>query len=239
MAQQQSQNSNNLNAFSVMNTWMHADPVEGSQKRPSLRFGVFGNQPRITVRTNLQGDMNNGKIEFKTDLPTFAAAIKFARDLVEGKTEEQARVFVYRDDYIAGKKLDKFIDVTKLQIGRDGDGRVYIAVLSTQQSRPRIKFYFGPSKYHNITKPDGSPISPKEMSEAYAFGFLEPAYALVLQLLVHDFDPNARGVSNPAAYQNGGGNGGGQRSGGGNGHRGGGRPSYTPDNSFDDELPEF
>ena len=244
---QQQPNAPVVNPFNVMNTWLHAKPCEGSQKRPTLRFGLFKNQPRVTVRTNVPGDKDHGKIEFNTDLATFACFIKFAMDLIEGKTEDTERVFVYRNNFVAGKKRDNFIELSKLHVGRAQDGRIYIAVLSTQPDRPKIKFFFGPSHFHDIRKADGSQLSPKEMSDAYAYGFLDPAYKLVMHLLVTEFDPDAKGVSNPANFNQGNGNSGGYNNGGQrNNYNNGSNNSYAKpannsynDSAFDEDMPSF
>lgn len=254
MSQQPQYQGPALNAFSVMSTWLHADPVDGAQKRPNFRFGFIGNVPRITVKTNVQGDLNNGKIEFKTDLATFAAAMHYARQLASNVPDvPQERKFIYQDDFVGGKRLDKIIPLTTLVIGREqSSGRIYIALLSSQQQRPRIRFFFGPSKYHNILNGDGSQISPKEMSEAYAIGFLEPATQAIFNMMVTSFDPNAKNVANPANFgggQNGGG--GGQRPQGGGGYQQRPQQQQAPagytkpstggnfDSSFDEDIPHF
>lgn len=217
-----------LNAFSVMSTWLYAQPVQGSSKRPSIRFNVRGNVPTVVVKTGVEGDENHGKIDFRTDLATFAAAIHYAKNLandVPGTPTK--RVFIYQDDFVAGKRLDKQMVLSKWEIGRAQDGRIYMAVLSTKSSRPRVPFYFGPSKYHSIQNGDGSEITPKEMSEAYAIGFLAPAEAIVYNLMVSQFDENAKNVANPANF--GGGNGGGGN-GGFKGNGGGGNGGYKNNN---------
>ena len=206
MSQQQRPSGPPLNIFSVMSNWMYADPVEGSKKRPNIRFGVFGNVPRISVRTNVEGDLNYGRIDFNTDLATFSAAMNYALRLANGDDVPQERKFVYQDDFVAGKKLDKIIPITTLVIGREPTSeRLYMALISSQQNRPRIRFFFGPTKYHTILNGDGSPISPKEMSEAYATGFLKPAVELVHHILINSFDENAKNVANPANFNSGGG----------------------------------
>lgn len=231
-----------LNPFSVMSTWLYAPPVQGSNKRPSIRFNVRGNVPNIVVKTGVEGDENHGKIEFRTDLATFAAAIHYAKQLVENKPDvPPKRIFIYQDDFVAGKKLDRIMAISKWEIGRGTDGRVYMTVLSTKTSRPRIPFYFGPSKYHTIQNGDGSDITPKEMSEAYAIGFLVPAEAVVYNLMVSSFDENAKNVANPANF--GGGGGGNQNNRGGNsggynkgGNGGGGNSGGYKDESFGDVM---
>lgn len=245
-----------LNIFSVMTNWMFADPVEGSNKRPNLRFGVYGNEPRITVKTNVQGDLNNGKIDFNCDMATFCAAMAFAKSLAEGTATATERKFIYQNDFVAGKKLDRIIPITTLVIGRAQDGRMYIALLSAQTSRPKIRFFFGPTKYHNITNGDGSAITAEEMSNAYALGFLQPATQFMYGLMTGvSFDQNAKNVANPANMNGGGGQqGGGQRpQGGGGGYQqrpqgggqqgggGGGfnKPASGGFDDFDSSIPDF
>ena len=239
-----------LNVFSVMSNWMFADPVEGSQKRPSIRVGVYGNVPRITVKTNVQGDLNHGKIDFNMDLATFAVGMAYLQDLTEGKDVPQELKLEYQDDFVAGKKLDKIITISTWVIGKATDGRIYMAVISSQTSRPRIRFFFGPTKYHNLSNGDGSSLGVDKMSAAYARGFARSSEQLVYVLLAGpSFDPNAKNVANPANFN--GGAGGGQQNGGGGGFNrgggnGGGRPQYNNNGgggssapAADAELPSF
>lgn len=237
-----------LNIFSVMSNWMFADPVDGSQKRPNLRFGVYGNCPRVTVKTNVQGDLNNGKIDFNMDLGTFAVAMAYLRKLTEGVPDTPNELkLIYQDDFVAGKKLDRVMTLSTLVIGKATDGRIYIAVLSSQQNRPRIRFFFGPTKYHGIQNGDGSMLSVEAMSVAYANGFARTVEPMIYNLLTGgNFDPNAKNVANPA-NMNGGAGPGGKPGGGGNYQGGGQQQRPRPQggsgggfDSFDDkELPSF
>lgn len=233
-----------LNVFSVMSNWMFADPVEGATKRPSMRVGVFGNVPRITVKTNLPNDLNHGKIDFNMDLATFAVGMAYLQDLVEGKDVPSELKLEYQDDFVAGKKLDKIITLATWVIGKASDGRIYMAVISSQAQRPRIRFFFGPTKYHNIKNGDGSQVGADKISAAYARGFARSSEQLVYILLGGpSFDPNAKNVANPANFGGGGGQqGGGKSYGGGGGQRpqyGGGNQNSGGGSSPDAELPSF
>lgn len=221
-----------LNIFSVMSNWMFADPVEGSTKRPNMRVGVYGNVPRITVKTNLPNDLNHGKIDFNMDLATFAVGMAYLQDLVDGKDVPQEQKFEYQDDFVAGKKLDKVITLATWVIGKASDGRIYMAVISSQQQRPRIRFFFGPTRYHNIKNGDGSQVGVDKISSAYARGFARSSEQLVYILLGGgSFDPNAKNVANPANFA------------GGSGNQGGNKPQYSGGNTKpsggDSELPSF
>lgn len=212
----------------VMSNWLYADPVPGNQRRPNLRVKAIGNVPRIQVKTNVENDKNHGRIDFNTDLATFAAMLAKLTAMADGSDTSDGYNFDYKDNFLAGKKLDNEIVISTCQIGRDqATGRLYIAILSGDKSRPRIQFFFGPSKFHDIRRRDGSPLTPKDLSEAYAIGFSKPMASLVEKLLVSTFNPDARNVAKAPGMQQGGGQqggynqnqGGGQQSGGYNNNR--------------------
>ncbi len=221
------------NPLDVMSTWMYADPVAGSNKRPNFRVKVFGNVPRLTVKTNVQDDKNNGKIDFNTDLATFAVILHKLREIAEGR-DEKSYAFEYVDDFVAGKKLDKPVTLATVKIGKDRDsGKVYIAVLG--YNRPKIQFFFGPSKYHAMKHGDGSEVSEAEVSAAYAVGFVKSIGPLVQQLLVTEFNPDAKNVAKAPVPGQGGGGGYNRNGGGGyNRNNGGGNSAPRVDDKVDD-----
>lgn len=245
--EQQQRPPSPLTIFDVMSNWLFADPVQGAHKRPNIKIKPMGNVPRVIVKTNVEGDRNNGRIDFNTDLATFTAAMFTLKQLAEGTAKQDCYNWDYTDDFVAGKKLDKPMLLSTLQVARDKDtGRLYIAVIAHQ--RPRIQFFFGPSKFHGCRLRDGSPLPMDELSNAYAIGFLEPACAMLFNLLSGSaFDENAKNVAKPPAMQGGGGGGGNsygggqqRQQGGGGGYQGGGqqRQQQAPAPTFDD-IPDF
>ncbi|MNF23937.1 hypothetical protein D3C85_190360 [compost metagenome] len=237
------------NILDVMSNWLFTDPVPGAAKRPNFRIKVLGNVPRITVKTNVDNDKNHGKIDFQTDLATFGTIIALALDMAEGRDDSDGYSWDYKDDFLAGKKLDREMIISTLQIGRDREsGRMYISVMSGDKSRPRIQFWFGPTKYHDIRHRDGSPLAPKKLSESFARGFLKPMSKMVYELLITTFNPDAKNVAKAMVPGAGGGGGGGYQqqgrggnnygggnSGGGNSYGGGqSRPPANDAVDFDD-----
>ncbi|ARV77231.1 hypothetical protein FDI21_gp060 [Pseudomonas phage Noxifer] len=224
MSQQQNRPALDPNILDVMSNWLFTDPVPGAQKRPNFRVKVMGNVPRISVKTNVENDKQFGKIDFQTDLATWGAIIGLALDMAEGRDESEGYNFDYKDDFLAGKKLDREMVISTLQIGRDREsGRMYVAVMSSDKSRPRIQFWFGPTKYHDIRNRDGSPLSAKKLSESFARGFLGPISKLVEHLLITQFNPDAKNVAKAMAPGGGGGGGNNYQQGrGGNNYGGGG-----------------
>lgn len=238
-----------LTQTDVMSNWLYAEPVEPGAKRPSFRFRVRANVPNLIVKTGIQNDKNFGQIEFRTDLPTFATILHCLETLIQNP-EQGDYNFTYEDDFLAGKKLDNKIVITTCRIGRDREsGRVYLSLLSSDRSRPKIQFFFGPAaKFHNLKNGDGSEMSPKVLSEAYTGGWIKTMSWIVQPLLTSLFDPDARNVAkamgqggggnNNQRQGNGGGNGGGnynnQRQGNGGGNSGGNNNSGGGDfDNFD------
>lgn len=231
----------------VMSNWLYAKPAEQGGKRPNLRAKVVKNVPRFTVKTNVQGDTNNGAIDFQMDYPTFCTILSTIMDIADGKEKETVR-FEYIDDFVAGKKLSERVTLTTLEVGRTKDGEVYIAILSTQQGRPRIQFIFGPSRYHAVTYKN-TEISQAKISEAYAKGFAKMYMEMIAPLLIQHFDEEGRNVARAPQDQKGGGgyggNSGGYRSNQGGGNyrsnnqqgnynRGGNAPGNPSANNVDD-----
>jgi hypothetical protein len=224
---------------------MFAEPVASGNKRPNFRVKVIGNVPRFVVKTNVPEDRNNGRIDFNMDLPTFGAIMSRLQKLADGG--DDSFTFEYNDDFVGGKKLDKPVTVASVKGGRDREtGRIYIAVLG--YNRPKVQFFFGPSKFHAMKHGDGSDVSAAEVSNAYCAGFITMYSKVVAELLVSEFNEDAKNVAKAPGAQGDGGQGGGgyQNRGDGGGQNynqnsGGGAPapsgeSFKDAGSFDDFL---
>lgn len=207
------------NFLDVMSTWVFGEPAEGATKRPQFRVKVMGNVPRLMVKTQVPNDKNNGRIDFNLDLPTFTSILHVIEEIVKGNREKAE--FQYIDDFVGGKKLDQKIVVSRLLVGRGDNGRIYIAIIGHE--RPKIRFYFGPSQYHNAVV-DGQE-DEKLLSEIYAMGFVGWAGPVVRQMLLEKFDPEAKNVAKMPTQQGGQGGGGYNRGGGGGQYNGGGSNS--------------
>lgn len=203
-----------LTQFDVFSNWMYADaPVAGAQKPGTFRLKVLGNVPRFIVKTNVPDDKDYGKIEFNTDVPTFMAVIKLIEDLAEGR-EEGSFTLEYNDHVFmaGGQRSEKPVTKASIKIGKDKDsGRIYIAVLG--YNRPKIQFFFGPAKRHDMKGGDGSAIDPGFVSRTYARACAAAWSELAMGLLNQNFDKEAKNVAKPMGPPQGN-NGGGQGGGG-------------------------
>lgn len=207
-----------LTPLDVFSNWLYAEPVAGATKRANFRLKVLGNVPRFIVKTNVPDDKNNGRIEFNTDIATFAVVVDFINDLAEGK-EEGSYTLEYNDHVFSsgGQRSEKPVTKATIKIGKEKDtGRIFIAVLG--YNRPKIQFFFGPSNFHALKSGDGSELDAGFVSQRYAKACAKSWSEQVINLINANFDEDAKNVAKAPAPpgQQGGGQ---QRQGGGGGQR--------------------
>lgn len=209
----------------------------------SLQWSLVSNNPRITVFTNDPNDTKDyGKIVAALDAPTFFAflgAIKKAIDTpLDAKFEQ---VIIENSNFIfpGGKRSEKPVVVSRLIVGRDDDGTIWVSV--TAQGRPNIKFPFTSPEFHSLIKKNGDKLEQGEVSRIYASAYHSMLSGVMAVCLVNLYvepppkDGNQRGGGgggfnrgggggggNRGNYSGGGGNGGGNSGGGSSGGSSGG-----------------
>lgn len=207
-----------------------AEGVNGGT-RPTLRITVVGNNPRFIVYTNVPNDKDNGKIQAELDGHAFYTVLQALQLVIDGKHD---RLIMENKNFswFGGKKSDAPSVQSKIVVGKDKDGCLYMSVLSKDQERPKIKFIFGLSWFHELIGPNG-PVPPAEISVLAAKAWMEMAGELVSNVMTAEYvEPEKK---------DGGGQGGGSGGGGGGyGNYGGGGGGSAPkagSSDFDDDLP--
>ncbi len=133
----------------------------------TLTWGAYRGNPRIIIRTNDPSDAENnyGKIEAAMDIGTFqflAERIVFASLQEPGFKEKLGNKSTYKNK----QRFDQPELVNSTLIGKSEDGRVWISVV--EDNRPAPRFFFGPSKFHSVTRADGTPLPDNEASCHFA-----------------------------------------------------------------------
>lgn len=210
-------------------------PCPGQQgKWSSLSWGLYSNNPRITVYTNHPDDTGPdkgyGKITANLDLPVFVAFLKDLDTVIEGPNDVKRSIENKNFTFFGGKRSDVPAVVSTLHYGKNKDGEVWLSI--TAPNRPKIQFKFGSGSqnFHNFIHGDGTPFSVAEFSVLTARAYIDILERMMTHLAVNLFvEPPKKDA--PQGNRQGGGNygGGGNRGGGG----GGSKPSF--DDS--DDLP--
>lgn len=193
-------------------------PTPGVQgKYASLIWGLYSNNPRISVFTNDPNDTGEqngyGKIQAALDAPTFFAFLNILNRAVDATDEFKMKIENKNFIFPGGKRSERPVLVSELWAGRDKEGIIWISV--SAKDRPKIKFNIGPGDFHELFHGSGEKLTKGEASVLYAKGYIKILENMMTHLLVTEW-------VEPEKKDFGGGGGGGQRGGGGGSYGGGG-----------------
>ena len=207
---------------------------EADRAFSALQWGLFSNNPRITVYTNDPQDTGEskefGKISANLDGPIFFAFLAMLQQMIDiplSAPPEQRKVKIENKNWIwpGGKRSDKPVVKSELHCGKDDDGTIWISVTSFDKTRPRIKFPFVPSDlYHRFLNGDGTPVTNEQLSKVFAQGYVNMLTSMMANMMTDNFvEPEKKENNNRGGGNRGGGGGGynNGRSGGGGGDEGG------------------
>lgn len=146
-----------------------ADPLPGSQKRPTLHVSVINNNPRVDVWTNKDGDKNNGSIQGKMDAVGFSTLIeRFKFILNSAIPKSQISLVCSRP----GQNRGEVIREATVVCGLDDNGIAYMSVVAADPDRPKIKFMFGNTQFQTLVAGNGQKLTDSEISISFALGWI-------------------------------------------------------------------
>lgn len=206
-----------------------APKVEGAQRRPSLAFTVVKNNPRITVRTEVEGDKNKGVANAPMDGQTAYTLIDILHNMKDLEPGKAIKIENKNHTYTNGERSKDLVVISTTLVGRDEEGRCFIGLVAPGVTP--VKFMFTPGFYHTFSYKDGSAPSEAEISLFCARGYARLMENLLANVMdTHYMEPEPRPQNGGGGYgggNRGGGYGGGNRnygnksSGGSGGHQGG------------------
>lgn len=182
-------------------------PVPGhTGRQATLIWGVFANNPRLTVYTGDPADNSekngNGRISANLDTPTFYAFIEMLKRIVASKIPSVRKIINKNFAWENGKRAEEATNVSDLVVGKDNENGIWIGVFA--DNRPEVKFYLGPSEWHHLCNEDNTPISKAEASELYALGYCNLLSNMVSEVLVKEYvDESANYSSRPVVTSSG------------------------------------
>lgn len=197
-------------------------------KKASLVWSLVSNNPRIVVYTN-EPDVpaEKAKINANLDLPVFFTMLEVLNQIIEGPNGRQEMVQNKNFIFPGGKRSEKPVVTSKICIGKNEEGVVWISVVA--KDSPKIQFPFTVSDFHQFQHADGTPYTKAENSVVAARGYMRLLQLLMTQVAVDTYvEPAPQGnKGGGGGYNRGGGNNGGggnwDRSGNGGNSGGGGR----------------
>jgi hypothetical protein len=157
-------------------------------KMASLNWGLYSNNPRITVYTNDPDDTrDNGKITAALDAPVFFAFLELLSNAIKSKTEYRAKIDNKNFIFPGGKRSETPVLVSSLIVGRDEEGVVFISVVAN--NRPIIKFPFVNPDFHHFFHTSGDPYSKAEVSTLMAMAYLKMMTTMMTVAMDTNYTP--------------------------------------------------
>ncbi len=153
--------------------------AQGENKVSVLSWGCRDGNPRIDISTNIESDKVNksGMISAAFNPETFFILLDYLRNLYDAPNDTAYKFECKTTTALPeGGRSEPFV-ASSVWVGKDNEGKVWISVLV--ENRPKIKFIFMISNYHNIHEKGKGPISEEHASRLQArvcANMLENAY---------------------------------------------------------------
>ena len=191
---------------------MYAPSVKNPDKQLRLNIGISGTGfpfMNVDADENIQErtkENNFGKLTARlggTVFYTLLNMLKFA------KTKEAGWKMGLQNfhNYVNGQKVDKPQHTNDVLVGVDNDGCVWMTIV--ENGRESVRFFFGPSDWHNWKKGDGEMATRKEMNhwslEGYVSGVTAAMSAIMGLHAVNGTGEEKFGSGAPSAGGNSGG----------------------------------
>lgn len=181
-------------------------------KNASWNIRIAGNKARFTVWTNIDNDIENGKIESVVDWQTLAGFAEALRKVAASGETGPASTLIMRtlrlgkDGWKGGK-----IPAGDLCVGRDDEGKIWLAMI--KKDRPKLRFFLEDDQWYNLYHHSGEQLSAMEASSMIANAYANAIDNLCASLFVQEYvereekkkdrDSNGRGYgSNRQSQQN-------------------------------------
>jgi hypothetical protein len=214
-------------------------PVPDVQgKTSSMIWGMYANNPRITVFTNFPEDTGESKGYGKINanmgimeaMMLFQMIKKYAQPETAVDTKEKIENLNFT--WFGGKRSDKPALISTTWVGKDKDGIVWISVVCpASQGRPVIKFKLLNPEFSNYVYGDGTPVPATECSRRFALAYADVLETMIKHMSVSDWVAPPPPEPRPGF----GGNRGSNSGGGGYNNRSGGGGSKEMD--MGDDIP--
>jgi len=155
-------------------------------KRSSLVWGVYSNNPRITVYTGDPEDTTDyGRIVANVDIANFYAFIEMLEATAKSPGECKQKMDNKGFSWFGGKRSENPVVLNSILVGKDADGGVWISVITDR--RPMIKFYILPNDTTSLYHGDGSAYNKAEASALFTLGYCQILRNLVSIVLVNEY----------------------------------------------------
>lgn len=165
---------------------MYAPSVKNPDKQLRLNIGISGTGfpfMNVDADENIQErtkENNFGKLTARLGGTVFFTLLNL---LKIAKTKEPGWKMGLQNfhNYVNGQKVDKPQHINDVLVGVDGEGCVWMTIV--ENGRESVRFFFGPSDWHNWKKGDGEMATRKEMNHWSLDGYVAGVTAAMSSII--------------------------------------------------------
>lgn len=158
-------NTQDLPAFNNLKRWTLFTKAPGVEGRTSrLQWVVRDANPRITVYTGIPNDPGYGMISAAMNPETFFVMLELLERIALGEPNTKNMITCKTSSRTEDGTTGERRLVSTVWLGKDAEGIVWISVVAADETRPKIKFEFQISFYHELLKSNGTALSAAESS---------------------------------------------------------------------------
>lgn len=163
--------------------------LKGSKYPPSLKVGIYQNNPQITVYSNLESAPHKGIITAGMDFQTLHLIFKLIRDIVNEDGGGEQIIYEIENKYKPRDSKELMVK-NKTIIGKDAEGVVFISVIDSNPEMPKVKFEFGVNYYHGLVRKGGlPPLTKAEVSCRSAVAWADLFQNVVMRVAADIYEP--------------------------------------------------
>lgn len=176
--------------------------LPNATRKPTLTVKVHNNLVQLIVWTNLPNDKDSGKITAEIT-PVTLMMLKNIIDLFcKNENTEKAYVITNKKHkFMGGKRSEEMMVDSRIIIERDDTGALYLAIISWDTTRPKIKFTLQPPDAHYLTYKDGTTVPPNILTNIFAKAWIDCICEISSKDLFHNYVDPSNKFSNNGSKQ--------------------------------------
>lgn len=210
------------------------DNMEGE---PTLRPGIFENNPRLIVKTKVPNDRNHGKIEAAFSGRAFNSFLRAIEEIANTPGAGAIMMDNKGHRFIEKKRDPNPTIQSTIRIEKAENGVIALTISAGKQ-RPLIPFLFIDETYHQFRDASGNAMTMELASKLYALGWVDEIRTLMVNVRSDNYVKPAWMVRFEQQRQQGGGQGGGGGGSWGGGQQNGGNSWQQNNNGGGQRAPQ-
>ena len=163
-------------------------------------ISVIKNNPRITVRTEVESDAKNGVVHASMDGGVFYWFLECLRKTIDLEPGEGFKIENKNHTYVNGERSKDPVVTSTTLVGKDEDSIIYLAVIAKNVTP--VKFMLMPGSYHFLSNKDGSAVSAPDVSKLYARGYIRLLENLTANVMTNYYTEPEPRPDNKGGYGN-------------------------------------